>query len=48
MAFFWVVVVVGGGKRWSGIFGQGRGGRRWSWKLGFTPIFLEDDLGSVT
>ena len=29
--FLWIVVVIGGGRRQSGIFGQGHGGKRWSW-----------------
>ena len=40
--FFWVAVVIGVGRRRSGIFGQGRGGRRWSWvlHLSFWKIIL--------
>lgn len=36
--FFWVAVVVGGGRRRSGIFGHGRGCRRWSWVLHLLPL----------
>ena len=40
--FFWIAVVIGVGRRRSGIFGQGRGGRRWSWvlHLSFWKIIL--------
>nr|POF05216.1 hypothetical protein CFP56_56838 [Quercus suber] len=40
--FFWVSVVIGVSRRRSGIFGQGYGGRRWSWvlHLSFWKIIL--------
>ena len=34
----WVAVVFGGGRRQSGIFSQGRGGRRRSWVLHLLPM----------
>ncbi|KAF3953479.1 hypothetical protein CMV_021083 [Castanea mollissima] len=41
--FFWVAVVVGGGRRQSGIFGQCRGGKEWAVEKFYRRITEEEE-----